>query len=134
MRYLKGNGNIYYKDIIIPKTKKEIEAKKLFLNQAVDRIITNVSNSSSGIVFRLAAEVRGNQQLSAEGGEEVLLKKGVTVESIIVTKWPVNEDVETQVFTGMSDPIVVNYSILSTDFGIKEDQHAQVALNAKVEN
>ena len=71
LRFLKDVDNPYYRDVKIPTTEQEIEAAQKNLNNKLDSILQQTSISDSGIVHRLAAEVRGHQQFREAGGEEV---------------------------------------------------------------
>ena len=66
---------------------------------------SNKPGSDSGIVSRLAAEVRGYQQFRDAGGEEVEPPEGVSVESIMLTKVPVRETVEQDAIEALSEAL-----------------------------
>ena len=122
LKYLKSNGNIYYKDVTIPTTENERDDKQHFLNLALDRIISEASTSESGIVSRLSKEVRGQQQFSTEGGEQVQNAEGLALESIMVTKVPVTADVETEAITALNDAINAPSSDAEKDDDDEENQ------------
>ena len=77
LKYLVSNGNIYYSDVSIPTTETAIDQKQKLLNLALDKIISQASTSDSGMISRLANEVRDQQQFAAEGGDEMEAPRGV---------------------------------------------------------
>ena len=105
LHFLKDVDNPYYRDVTIPTTEQEIEAAQKKLNNQLDTILEQTSVSDSGIVSRLAAEVRGYQQFRDAGGEEVEPPEGVSVESIMLTKMPVRETVEQDAIEALSEAL-----------------------------
>ena len=77
LKYLVSNGNIYYSDVSIPTTETAIDQKQKLLNLALDKILSQASTSDSGMISRLANEVRGQQQFAAEGGDEMEAPRGL---------------------------------------------------------
>ena len=77
----------------------------------IQKIIDNASNSDSGLVSRLDATVRRNQNFKAEASEDVKPEGGVTVESIMVTKVPVHEDIEAEALKVLGDAIIPSKSV-----------------------
>ena len=105
LKYLSSNGNVWYRDVVIPITENERDEKEHLINVELDKIISEASTSDSGMLSRLADEVRGHQQFAAEGGEEIEAPKDVALESIMVTKVPIAFDVETQAVTVLNSAI-----------------------------
>ena len=105
LKYLVSNGNIYYSDVSIPTTETAIAQKQKLLNLALDKIISQASTSDSGMISRLANEVRGQQQFAAEGGDDMEAPRGVALESVMVTKVPITADVETSSMAALNDAL-----------------------------
>ena len=95
LRFLKSVQNPWYQDVKIPETEEEIKKAKDTLNDQLDKIINGVSASNSGIVHRMASEVRGTEQFKNAGGDSVQMKEGVTLEPIMLLRLHVVESVET---------------------------------------
>ena len=73
---------------------------------AVDEILAGASTSESGMLSRLAKEVRGEQQFAAEGGEEAQASKDTMLQSIMVTAVPVTADVEQNAIEALNDALI----------------------------
>ena len=63
------------------------------------------------MVSRLETSLRRNQNFRVEGGEDVEPEEGVTVDSIMVTKVPVHEDIEAEALEVLGDAINVSKTV-----------------------
>ena len=85
-----------YDDVTFPTIKSEISRVKANINAEIDKFVNGASVSDSGIVSRLAKEVRGHQQFEEAGGEEVPATSGVFVEPIMVADVPTIENIQNE--------------------------------------
>ena len=89
----------------LPETETEKDIKEMQLNASLETIIGCASLSDSGMVSRLANKVRRHHDLVAEGGEKVEAPEGVTLDSIMLTSIPVNENVENAAIQRLHDAL-----------------------------
>ena len=100
--------NPWYQDVTSPLTGSEINEARVSLNNQVDQIIKGVSSSDSGIVHRMASEVRGTEQFKNDGGDCVEMGTGITLEPIMLSRLHVAEEVESKAINAIKEQIEGN--------------------------
>ena len=106
LRFLEDVDNPYYRDVKIPTTNEEIKAAEIKLDNQIETILNQASVSDSGMVSRIAEEVRGQQQFRDAGGEEVEQPEGVITESIMLTNVSVPESVEQDAIEALAEAVI----------------------------